>query len=74
MTDELKNWSVLATRAMNDAFITLDTIDPEDTIKGKMLRDLRGILRELVVHGFVLNGVMTRKQLDDKFHFGKLAL
>ena len=74
MTAELQNWSVLATQAMHDALITIYTIDTEDTTEGEMMEELRSRLYELVLQGFILNGVTTRKQLDDKFHFGKLAL
>ena len=67
MTAELQNWSVLATRAMHDALITIDTIDTEDTTEGEIMDELRSRLLELVAHGFVLNGVTARRQLEERF-------
>ena len=73
MPEDLQNWSVLATRAMNDALITIDTIDTEDTTEGEMMDELRSRLYELVLQGLALNGVTTRKQLEERFPFENVA-
>ena len=73
MTEDLQNWSVLATRAMHDALITINTIDTEDTTEGEMMDELRSRLADLVMQGFLLNVATSRKQLDEKFPFEKLA-
>ena len=70
MTAELQNWSVLATRAMHDALITINTIDTEDTTEDEMMDELRSRLFELAAQGFLLNGVTARKQVEEKYPRG----
>ena len=71
MTAELQNWSVLATRAMNDAIVTIEMIYTEDTTEEEMIGKLRSRLLELVIQGFVLNGATTRKKFEEIFPMGK---
>jgi len=69
---DFQKWSVLAFRAMDDAGRVLMTIEPESTSEGEMLDQLKETIRELLTQALVLNGVVTRRQLDERFHFGKL--
>ena len=64
MTAELKNWSVLATRTMNDAVLVIETIDPEDITEDEKLTNLIATLHALVRQGFVLNGVIPQSKLS----------
>ena len=66
MTAELQNWSVLATRAMNDALMTIETIDVEDTTEEDRLDELRSLLRVLVCQGHILNGAIPQSKLSQQ--------
>ena len=69
---DFQKWSVLAFRAMDDAGRVLMTIEPESTTEGERLDQLKETIRELLTQALVLNGVWTRRQLDERFQFGKL--
>ena len=69
---DFQKWSVLAFRAMDDAGRVLMTIEPESTTEGERLDQLKETIRELLTQALVLNGVCTRRQLDERFQFGKL--
>jgi len=69
---DFQKWSVLAFRAMDDAGRVLMTIEPESTTEGERLDQLKETIRELLTQALLLNGVCTRRQLDERFQFGKL--
>ena len=69
---DFQKWSVLAFRAMDDAGRVLMTIEPESTTEGERLDQLKETIRELLMQALLLNGVWTRRQLDERFQFGKL--
>lgn len=69
---DFQKWSVLAFRAMDDAGRVLMTIEPESTTEGERLDQLKETIRELLTQVLLLNGVWTRRQLDERFQFGKL--
>ena len=69
---DFQKWSVLAFRALDDAGRVLITIEPESTTEGERLDQLKETIRELLTQVLLLNGVWTRRQLDERFQFGKL--
>ena len=69
---DFQKWSVLAFRAMDDAGRVLMTIEPESTTEGERLDQLKATIRELLTQCMLLNGLCTRRQLDERFGFGKL--
>lgn len=69
---DFQKWSVLAFRAMDDAGRVLMTIEPESTTEGERLDQLKETIRELLTQALLLNDVCTRRQLDERFQFGKL--
>lgn len=69
---DFQKWSVLAFRAMDDAGRVLMTIEPESTTEGERLDQLKETIRELLTQALLLNGVCKRRQLDERFRFGKL--
>jgi len=69
---DFQKWSVLAFRALDDAGRVLMTIEPESTTEGERLDQLKETIRELLTQVLLLNGVWTRRQLDERFQFGKL--
>jgi hypothetical protein len=71
---DFQKWSVLAFRALDDAGRVLMTIEPESTTEGERLDQLKETIRELLTQVLLLNGVWTRRQLDERFQFGKLEL
>jgi len=70
--NDFQKWSVLAFRAMDDAGRVLMTIEPESTTEGERLDQLKATIRELLTQCMLLNGLCTRRQLDERFGFGKL--
>ena len=69
---DFQKWSVLAFRALDDAGRVLMTIEPESTAEGERLDQLKETMRELLKQALLLNGVWSRRQLDERFQFGKL--
>lgn len=71
---DLRNWSALAYRAMDEAFVVIETIDTESEFEAASLIALRAKLRDLCSQALTLHGVISRSQLDLKFPFGRIDL
>ena len=56
---DLREFSKLAGRAMNQACDVLSTIEPESDTEAKNIAALLDFLSELVNQAYVLNGVMS---------------
>ena len=61
--DQLREFSKLAGRAMNDAHAVVDTVDGKDSMECEKLMELLNALRELTYQAYTLNGVMSAGQL-----------
>ena len=61
--DQLKEFSKLAGRAMNDAHAVIDTIEGECFSEREKLQEILTALRELTYQTYTLNGVMSAGQL-----------
>ena len=71
-TSDFQKWSVLAFRALDDAGRVLMTVEPECSTESDNLSVLTETIKELMYQALTLNGVLSRKDMDRKFHFGKL--
>jgi len=60
----LRNWSLLAARALDDAHRVLETIEPESTTEAEGLTELRARICELFIQALVLNGLQCRQDLQ----------
>ena len=69
---DFQKWSVLAYRALDDAGRVLMTVEPECFTEGEKLTELQTTIRELLSQVLVLNGVTTRRQMDEAHQFGRL--
>lgn len=72
--EELRNWSVLAARALDDSWRVLDIIECESTDEQDRLCALMTRINALFSQALTLHGLMSRKQLDDNYHFGRIEL
>lgn len=61
---ELRNWSVLAARALDDSWRVLDTIEYESSDEQERLCALMTTINELFTQALTLHGLMTRRELD----------
>lgn len=73
-SENIRNWSVLAYRAMDDAHKVLETLEGEDSTEAEQLEKLQETLRELCTQALVLHSVLSRRQMDDKYHFQRIDL
>ena len=67
LDDELaqfRNWSALAYRALDDAHVVLQTVEPESLKEDESLKELLNRIHDLAFHALTLNKVMTRSQLE----------
>jgi hypothetical protein len=69
---DFQKWSVLAYRALDTAGTVLADVEPESTEEADNLQSLKLTIKELCYQALVLNGVLTRNQMDRKFHFNAL--
>ena len=69
---DFQKWSVLAYRALDDAGRVLMTVEPECSTESDNLSVLTETIRELMYQALTLNGVLSRRDMDRKFRFGKL--
>jgi hypothetical protein len=69
---DFQKWSVLAYRALDDAGRVLMTVEPECSTEAEKLADLEETIRDLMYQALTLNGVLSRRDMDRKFQFGKL--
>ena len=61
---ELREFSKLAGRAMNEACVVIGTIEPENNTEARKLAALLDFLSDLVNQAYVLNGVMSSGELQ----------
>lgn len=73
-SENIRNWSVLAYRAMDDAAGVIETLEGEDSTEAERLAALLGTLKELCTQALVLHSVLSRRQMDDKYHFQRIDL
>jgi hypothetical protein len=69
---ELKSWSLLAVRALDDCHRVIETIVAESTTEEEKLDELDKRVYELFNQALCLHGVMTRSQLDKATGFGRV--
>ena len=69
----LRNWSMLAARALDDCHSVIEEIEAESTAEKDSLNELRNRVSDLFRQALSLHGLLTRSQLNNRMQFGKLA-
>lgn len=72
--DNLKNWSLLAARALDDCHRVIETIEAESTEEENSLTELDARVYNLFNQALVMNGLLTRTQLDKATPFNRIEL
>mgnify|MGYP000376116685 CR=1 FL=1 len=71
---ELKSWSLLAARALDDCHRVIETIVAESSTEEEKLNELDKRVYELFNQALCLHGLMTRTQLDKVTGFGRVEV
>jgi hypothetical protein len=71
---ELKSWSLLAARALDDCHSVIETIVAESSSEEEKLDELANRVYNLFNQALCLHGLMTRTQLDKATGFGRVEV
>ena len=71
---ELKSWSLLAARALDDCHRVIETIVAESSTEEEKLNELDKRVYDLFNQALCLHGLMTRTQLDKLTGFGRVEV
>lgn len=75
MTDaDLRNWSLLAARALDDCFRVIETIEPESDSEARNMSELQERVAALFSQALTLNGILTRSELETFTTFQSIDL